>query len=106
MEDASKDAAMTRALFIEAAKEIRTYKVKDEKVVVVGFGPDAMESPPNFLPGVSNFMEDGGHTTITFRSTENAEGNIEIFERGNGLQFIKIGAPDIRLSKALEKGEQ
>ena len=30
---------------------------------------------------------------------------VEIFEKGNGLQFIKVGAEVIRLSKAIEKGE-
>jgi hypothetical protein len=29
---------------------------------------------------------------------------VEIFEKGNGLQFIKVGAEVIRLSKAIEKG--
>ena len=32
------------------------------------------------------------------------DGLVELFEKGNGLQFIKIGAEDIRLSKGMEKG--
>jgi hypothetical protein len=31
---------------------------------------------------------------------------VQIFEKGNGLQYVKVGAEQIRLSKAIEKGAE
>lgn len=58
------------------------------------------------MPGISTFYEDGGHATITLlaKNLEKDSDVVEIFDKGNGLQFIKIGAEVIRLSKAIEKG--
>ena len=63
-------------------------------------------SPPTFVPGISTFYEDGGHATITLKAKNLVKDSdiVEIFEKGNGLQFIKVGAEVIRLSKAIEKG--
>ena len=66
-------------------------------MTTVAFGPTAYESPLSFRPGVSPFSEDGGHATLTFRSRIDltrtlADGGevVEVFEPGNGLQFIKV----------------
>ena len=58
------------------------------------------------MPGISTFYEDGGHATITLlaKNLEKDSDVVEIFDKGNGLQFIKVGAEVIRLSKAIEKG--
>ena len=58
------------------------------------------------MPGISTFYEDGGHATITLKAKNLVKDSdiVEIFEKGNGLQFIKVGAEVIRLSKAIEKG--
>ena len=73
---------------------------------VLAFGPDAYKSPNSFHPGVSTFYEDGGHATITLKAKrlEQDEDIVEIYEKGNGLQFLKVGAEVIRLSKAIEAG--
>ena len=59
------------------------------------------------MPGISTFYEDGGHATITLlaKNLEKDSDVVEIFDKGNGLQFIKVGAEVIRLSKAIEKGK-
>ena len=41
--------------------------VRGESTTVLAFGPTAYESPKSFRPGVSNFFEDGAHTTITLQ---------------------------------------
>ena len=63
-------------------------------------------SPKSFVPGISYFYEDGGHATITLKAKnlEKDSDVVELYEKGNGLQFIKVGAEVIRLSKAIDKG--
>lgn len=103
VQDAEKESEMMMALFQNTAKTIRSSTNSGEKKVVVAFGADAFDSPPNFFPGISNFLEAGGHATLSFRSKSVGDES-EIFEKGNGLQFIKIGSELIRLSKGIEKG--
>lgn len=95
------DAAMLQALFIDRCQLIRSPNPSE---LVLGFGPDTYSSPKNFIPGVSSFQEYGGHATLTLYSQILSDESVEIYERGNGLQFIKIGAEEIRLSKAIDKG--
>jgi len=104
--DAQVEVAMLSALFVNTCKTVREQKSKDELVAVAAFGPEYYKSPPAFIPGVSDYSQDGGHATISFRvkqTDENAD-LVEIVQKGDGLQFVKIGAPQIRLSKAIEKG--
>jgi hypothetical protein len=103
--DAAKEVDMLNALFVDKCKQVRSSKSKEELVAVAAFGPEYYKSPPSFVPGVSDFSQDGGHATISFRVTNTAnEDAVELVERGNGLQYVKIGAGNIRLSKAIEKG--
>lgn len=103
--DVEVESTLLRGLFVNFIRELRSFTSKDETVRVMSFGPDAYASPPTFIPGVGSFMEDGGHSTITLRSRKGAnEEEVEIFEKGNGLQSIKIGSNDIRVSKAIDNG--
>ena len=120
--DVTADVDMMRALFQQRFRGIRSSTSASATSIatagavqssVVAFGADAYEVPPSFRPGVSDLQEYGGHATITLRSSRGPgtvtssgtdETETEIFDRGNGLQFIKVGAESIRISKAIEKG--
>lgn len=94
------DAEMLKALFVDKCSMLRS----SPETIVVGFGPDSFSQPVTFIPGVSSFGQYGGHATITLNSKKLSDDTVELFERGNGLQYIKIGAEDIRLSKAIQSG--
>mmetsp|Transcript_12835 Transcript_12835/g.19281 ORF Transcript_12835/g.19281 Transcript_12835/m.19281 type:complete len:385 (+) Transcript_12835:1-1155(+) len=96
------DAEVLNALFVNKCNTLRSSAGKEE--IVIGFGPDAFAQPNGFMPGVSSFSMYGGHATLTLKSNALSDGTVEIYEKGNGLQYIKIGAEDIRLSKGIEKG--
>lgn len=97
------DGELFKALFVNKFQILRSSPSFEE--IVLGFGPDTYTQPKSFVPGISSFQEYGGHATITLLSKSLPDDNVEAFERGNGLQYIKIGAEDIRLSKAIEKGK-
>lgn len=100
-----KEAAMLNAAFVDTCRPIRSTSVNGVNETVLGFGSDAYVSPKTFIPGISTFAEDGGHATITIKSKQiNDDGLIELYEPGNGLQFIKIGTDTLRISKAVENG--
>ena len=68
------------------------------------FGPDSLRVPKNFLFGVTDLASYGGHTTVTLRSLkQNADGNSEIVNPGNGLKYLKVGA-EHRISKGIQAG--
>jgi len=96
------DAEVLNALFVNKCKTLRSSTGKEE--MVIGFGPDAFAQPNGFVPGVNSFSMYGGHSTITLKSNSFTDDTVEIYEKGNGLQYIKVGAEDIRLSKGIEKG--
>ena len=93
------------ALFQGTLQSIRTQNVGNVNKTVMAFGPDTLSKPPTFYPGVSSFLQDGGHTTLTFKSNNlQRDDVVEVYEKGNGLQYIKIGNDVLRLSKGIEKG--
>jgi hypothetical protein len=105
VQNTNEDSVALRALFQNNCKAIREITSAKTNKTVLAFGPDAYKSSSSFVPGISSFYENGGHATITLTSQSvGDEGVVEIFEKGNGLQFIKTGADVIRLSKAIEAG--
>lgn len=106
VENTYNDAAAMQALFQDNMKPLRTSTVNKVNMTVMAFGPDAYASPKAFYPGVSTFYEDGGHSTITVmaKRLDTDDDVVQLFDKGNGLQYVKVGADTIRLSKAIEKG--
>ena len=106
VENTVKDASAMQALFQDFMKPIRSRTVNNMNTTVMAFGSDAYNSPKTFYPGVSTFYEDGGHATITLNAQrlEKDDDVAEIYEKGNGLLYVKIGAEVIRLSKAIQNG--
>jgi hypothetical protein len=92
------------ATFPDLCKIVRNTMSGNKNTTVIGFGPDAYETSKTFYPGVSSFYEYGGHATLTFESEELKDDTFAIYERGNGLQYIKFGAENFRISKAIERG--
>lgn len=105
LQDSQSDIDALKALFMNKCRVIKSLKNKLEIQSILAFGANTYKTSTTFIPGISDFQEDGGHATITL-CTKNFDSNneIEIYEKGNGLQFIKFGAESIRLSKAIEKG--
>ena len=90
--DTVTDAKTLQALFQDAMKPLRTSTAGKTNTTVLAFGPDAYRSPKTFYPGVSTFYEDGGHATVTLvaQRLEADDDVVELFDRGNGLQYIKV----------------
>jgi len=101
-----EDIAALQAHFQDKLKRIREVSTKERVMSVIGFGADAYNSPSSFTPGVSDFQEDGAHCTITLRDKvkSSSDDEIELFERGTGLEFLKVGVETLRLSKGIENG--
>ncbi len=98
-----KDAQMFKALFQDTCLPLK----EAETVTTIGFGPDSLQVPKDFRFGVTDLTAYGGHTTVTLRSLKpDIDGNIEIVDPGNGLQYIKVGAEQLRISKGIQAGAE
>jgi hypothetical protein len=86
------------ALCLDTFKSLRSSVLDGNQKITSGFGFDSFQSPKSFYPGISSYYEDGGHSAITFSKSKNP------IDKGNGLQYIKIGTDVLRLSKGIEKG--
>jgi hypothetical protein len=91
---AQSEAELLRLLLQDGSKTLRG----DATTTTVGFGPDAYKAPKAFLPGISPLSQYGGHATLTFKG----EGGS--FNPGNGLQYVKIGTEQLRISKGVDAG--
>lgn len=100
------EESVLRAVTQGSWRTLRTSREDGLNTTVMAFGPDALKSPTTFIPGVSTFFEDGGHSTLTLRAREFDDGRAEIADEGNGLQFIKVGTDVLRLSKGVAMGEK
>lgn len=100
---AMKDVQMFKALFQDTCLPVR----EEGTVSTISFGPDSLEVPKDFRFGVTNLEAYGGHTTVTLRSLKpDADGNIGIVDPGNGLQYLKVGAEQLRISKGIQAGAE
>ena len=105
------EAELLRVLLQDTCKILRSAKsnINDKdavNVTTVGFGPEMYKMPAGFRPGVSSLSEYGGHATLTFNARLSNDGDspTEIFSAGNGLQYIKIGTEQLRISKGVDAG--
>lgn len=73
-------------------------------MTTLSFGPTSYKSNNAFIPGVSSFSKYGGHASLTLYSQQLDEDTILGFEKGNAINFIKIGTDTLRLSKAIAAG--
>lgn len=104
VEDVEADAKMFSAMFLRECKVLRRNKRPSSDEIVLAFGPDVYNQPRGFYPGVSSFLEYGGHSSLTLQSKSAENGIIEFYEPGNGLQYVKLGAENLRISKGIENG--
>lgn len=80
------------------------------ETVVLGFGPEALEQPPDFRPGVSSFMAYGGHFSLELNAmkaggAESAGDDAEVFyEPGNGVQYLQVAVDAYRISTVIKAG--
>jgi hypothetical protein len=105
VENIDNEIKMFDGLFQQECKELRRFVTKEQATSYLAFGPDSISQPKNFYPGISSLLEYGGHSSLKLTSKNlDSEGIVEIFRRGNGLQFIKIGTDVLRLSKGIDNG--
>lgn len=109
-----EESELVRLLFQGTSKTLRNVVQNGANTTTIGFGPDMLKSPASFHPGVSSFFEYGGHATITLKSaapsrptgspTDSNNEIRDILNPGNGLQYIKLGTEQLRISKGVEAG--
>ena len=103
--EAAAETKMFSAMFLDSCKPLKESIVNGRSQVTLGFGPDAYEKPKDFVYGVSSLDYYGGHATLTLTSLiTDAEGVAEIVDPGNGLQYIKVGTDQLRISKGIQAG--
>lgn len=88
---------------------LRTRAGPQFNTTVIGFGPEALQVPPDFVFGVSSFRSYGGHFTLELNSQkEIAGGGAEdvdfFFDPGNGLQYLQMAVDGYRISKVISSG--
>lgn len=100
--DSGVETKMFKALFQDTCYPLR----EGTSEATVAFGPDIYDKPAGFLYGVSPFSDYGAHATLTFKSlsASSADGVTEIVDPGNGLQYVKVGAELLRISKGIQAG--
>lgn len=113
-EDYEKEVKMLRAVFENTCDVVSTTSSKDGfSESAVSFGPIMYDKPDDFYPGVTPFSLYGGHATMNIRSnnkrpeqtaTQGDEEVSVIYDKGNGLQFIRFGNEVVRLSKGVAAG--
>lgn len=110
VQDTSREAEMFRVLFQDTTKVLRSTSRGGSNTTTIGFGPDVYKQPASFRPGVNALFEYGGHSTVTLRGNsmlpneDGASEVTEIFTPGTGLQFVKIGSEQLRISKGIAEG--
>lgn len=79
----------------------------DTSEVWLGYGPEELSIPNNFVPGPSSFALYGGHASLHLRYDAKAP---ELFYNGKGIApgnniaFLQVGVPTYRISKMTANG--
>ncbi len=95
------DACLT---FMETGlkmKKLREASGPEYDSVFLGYGPAPYSKPPGFLPGVSSFDDYGAHFALELRAPKKEGAPLRV---GNGLQYIQLALPNVRISKLLAAG--
>lgn len=87
-------------------KVLRTSASRQYNTTVVGFGPEALQQPPDFVPGVSSFQGYGGHFGIELNSPIGGgdEEETVFYDTGSGVQFLQVAVDEYRISKVVKYG--
>lgn len=89
---------------------LRKRSTSMSETVVVGFGPEALEKPPDFRPGVSSFLAYGGHFSLELNAQKvggagSTDEDAQVFyEPGNGVQYLQIAVDAYRISTVIKAG--
>ncbi|CEL95464.1 unnamed protein product [Vitrella brassicaformis CCMP3155] len=95
----------------------RTNPAKTNNVTFVGYGPETLDLKRvenGFRPGISSYNEYGAHFTLELiekrvppelkSDDEDAQPVVQAYEPGNGVQFLQIALPFLRVSQLAETG--
>lgn len=88
-------------------KILRTRAGPQFNTTVVGFGPEALRVPPDFVFGVSSMGSYGGHFTLELNSQKERDGEEDVdvyFDPGNGVQYLQIAVDNYRISNVIKAG--
>lgn len=89
---------------------LRKGSTPQSEIVVLGFGPEALQQPPDFRPGVSSFAAYGGHFSLELNAQKANGGMAEeeevgvFYEPGNGFQCLQIAVDSYRISSLIKAG--
>lgn len=88
---------------------LRTRAGPEFNTTVVGFGPENLQVPPDFLLGVNSMSSYGGHFTLELNSQKEmgAEGEEDIdffYDPGNGVKYVQIAVDSYRISQVIKSG--
>lgn len=105
------DMAAALRFFVQGVgmEVIRTRAGPQFNTTVVGFGPEALQVPPDFVFGVSSMRSYGGHFTLELNSQKEVGGGGEedvdfFYDPGNGVQFVQIAVESYRISQVIKAG--
>ena len=102
VQDSKVESNMLSKLLQDRCRTIRVEKNGEE---IVTFGAEDYKSPKTFYPGISPFSEDGGHASITFKQLNaHEDGTTEVVDNGEGLQYLRLGVEELRISKGIQAG--
>jgi len=86
-------------------KVLRTSIVDGRNVTFLGYGPEQLTTPPDFIPGVSSFNTYGGHFSLKLVEAKKEEGAAEaFFEQGTAFQYLQIAVPYYSIGKVVFYG--
>lgn len=88
-------------------KVLREQRNGSIEEVWMGFGPEQMSTPSDFIIPVSSFAVNGGHASIHIKYDSESK---ESFYKpggdvpGNSLAYLQIGVPSYRISQMVKNG--
>lgn len=87
---------------------LRTSATPQQNTTVLGFGPEALQQSPSFVPGVSSFNSYGGHLSLELNSqlgkSDSEEEEAVFYDTGSGVQFMQVAVDEYRISKIIKNG--
>jgi len=95
-------AFFVNGLFMEVKRQ--TKAPDGTLTTTVGFGPEELDVPKEFVPGISSFKEYGAHFTLQLVETPDDDKPADGYDAGTSFAYLAMGVPFYRISKLIEAG--
>lgn len=106
--DSSQQTAMVK--FLEDGFECKVLRQRIQgslEEIWMGYGPEQLSIPNDFVAGVSSFSEYGGHASIHIvydRKTTTPLYRTGEAAPGNNIAYLQLGVPTYRISQMVKNG--